>query len=154
MLSLIGFNKIKCSSHYIFTLIFVLLKQMTFWCSSVFFCSPCHFNILISFSTCLFLTFIQEQGCDSEPVRCMAKSMVNDYCQLFPGVIPTFHALPSISPLFACNFIAAVTSLYPCNCKFSLFFIFFLHRRKNTFEVFLKARFPKQCNYILSYYYG
>lgn len=59
--------------------------------------------------------WMQEQGCDSEPVRCMAKSMVNDYCQLFPGVIPTFHALPSISPLFACNFIAAVTSLYPCN---------------------------------------
>lgn len=59
--------------------------------------------------------WMQEQGCDSEPVRCMARSMVNDYCQLFPGVIPTFHALPNISPLFACNFIAAVTSLYPCN---------------------------------------
>ncbi|GAB1598984.1 uncharacterized protein C7orf26 homolog [Argonauta hians] len=56
-----------------------------------------------------------ERGCDSEPVCYMAKSMVNDYCQLFPGVIPTFQALPSISPLFACNFIAAVTALFPCN---------------------------------------
>uniref|UniRef100_A0A8W8M9B0 Uncharacterized protein n=1 Tax=Magallana gigas TaxID=29159 RepID=A0A8W8M9B0_MAGGI len=57
--------------------------------------------------------WMQEHGCHSKASCDLAHSLVEDYCLLFPEVSTTFQGLPRISPLFTCNFITAVATIYP-----------------------------------------
>ena len=56
---------------------------------------------------------LQEHGCHSKAACDLVHSLVEDYCVLFPEVSQTFQNLPKISPLFTCNFITAVATIYP-----------------------------------------
>lgn len=57
--------------------------------------------------------WMQEQDCHSKPVCDLSHRLVEDYILLFPDVSQTFHKLPSVSPLFTCNFVTAVTTIFP-----------------------------------------
>lgn len=57
--------------------------------------------------------WMQEQGCHSSTVCDLVQKLVEDYCLLFPEVSQTFQTLPTVSPLFTCNFITAVATIYP-----------------------------------------
>ncbi|KAL3876927.1 hypothetical protein ACJMK2_034708 [Sinanodonta woodiana] len=56
--------------------------------------------------------WMQELGSQSQAVCDLAQKLVDDYCLLFPNVSMNFQRLPSVSPLFTCNFITAVTTIY------------------------------------------
>lgn len=57
--------------------------------------------------------WMQEQGCHSSTVCDLVRRLVEDYCLLYPEISHTFQTLPSVSPLFTCNFITAVATIYP-----------------------------------------
>ncbi|KAK3091617.1 hypothetical protein FSP39_021248 [Pinctada imbricata] len=59
--------------------------------------------------------WMQEHGCHSKAVCDLSHKLVEDYCILFTDVSKTFQKLPTVSALFTCNFITAVTSIYPFN---------------------------------------
>lgn len=42
----------------------------------------------------------------------LAQVLVDDYCSMVPGSVPTLHNIHSASPRFCCQFITAVTTLY------------------------------------------
>ncbi|XP_077980613.1 integrator complex subunit 15-like [Glandiceps talaboti] len=42
----------------------------------------------------------------------LASALVHDYCMLVPGSLTTLHTVASFSPLFACQFLTALTQLY------------------------------------------
>ncbi|KAM9323522.1 integrator complex subunit 15 [Pholidichthys leucotaenia] len=42
----------------------------------------------------------------------LAQVLVDDYCCMVPGSVPTLHNIHSASPRFCCQFITAVTTLY------------------------------------------
>ncbi|XP_052791133.1 integrator complex subunit 15-like isoform X1 [Mya arenaria] len=56
--------------------------------------------------------WMQEQGSQSQCVCDVAQQVVEDYGQLYPGLGPAFRALPSVSSLFTCNFVTAITTIY------------------------------------------
>ncbi|XP_067670902.1 integrator complex subunit 15-like [Haliotis asinina] len=56
--------------------------------------------------------WMQERGADSPCVLDLSQRVVEDYCLLFPSPSQVFLKLPSVSPLFVCNFIASVTSIH------------------------------------------
>lgn len=62
----------------------------------------------------LFLAAIwmQERDSLSPDVKGVTSRLVSDYCQLYPDPSSVFNSLPSVCPLFACNFITSATSLY------------------------------------------
>ncbi|KAL5018261.1 hypothetical protein ScPMuIL_003983 [Solemya velum] len=61
--------------------------------------------------------WMQEHDCYSKPVCDLSRTLVEDYCILFSDVNPAFQRLPSVSPLFTCNLITAVTTIYPFRDK-------------------------------------
>lgn len=42
----------------------------------------------------------------------LAQVLVDDYCSMVPGSVPTLQNIHSASPRFCCQFITAVTTLY------------------------------------------
>ncbi|XP_059168998.1 integrator complex subunit 15-like isoform X2 [Physella acuta] len=56
--------------------------------------------------------WMQERDSLSPDVKGLTQRLVSDYCILFPDHSSVFSTLPSVSPLFACNFVTAATSLY------------------------------------------
>ena len=60
---------------------------------------------------------IQERSCHSSDSLLLTSRLVEDYCLLFPDPSNVFHRLPSISPLFVCNFTTAVTALFTFSCE-------------------------------------
>lgn len=42
----------------------------------------------------------------------LARVLVDDYCSLVPGSVPTLQNIHSASPRFCCQFITTVTTLY------------------------------------------
>lgn len=56
--------------------------------------------------------WMQERACQSPDSLSLTSRLVEDYCLLFPDPSNVFKKLPSISPLFVCNFTTSVTSLY------------------------------------------
>ncbi|KAF3699036.1 putative protein C7orf26 -like protein [Channa argus] len=42
----------------------------------------------------------------------LAQVLVDDYCSMVPGSVPTLHNIHNASPRFCCQFITAVTTLY------------------------------------------
>lgn len=57
--------------------------------------------------------WMQERACHSQDSLSLTSRLVEDYCLLFPDPSNVFQKLPSISPLFVCNFTTSVTSLFP-----------------------------------------
>ncbi|XP_052263746.1 integrator complex subunit 15-like isoform X2 [Dreissena polymorpha] len=57
--------------------------------------------------------WMQEQGSQSQYVCDMAQRLVEDYCQLYPSLSSSFRNLPAVSTLFTCNFVTALTTIYP-----------------------------------------
>lgn len=45
--------------------------------------------------------------------------LVDDYCLLYPDVSDTFKNLPKVSSLFTCNFVTALTTIYPYTGRFT-----------------------------------
>ncbi|KAL8616964.1 hypothetical protein ACOMHN_041882 [Nucella lapillus] len=64
--------------------------------------------------------WIQERMCHSSESLLLASRLVEDYCMLFSDPSNMFHKLPSISPLFVCNFTTAVTALFTFSSAESL----------------------------------
>lgn len=56
--------------------------------------------------------WMQERDSLSPVVKGLTQRLVSDFCVLYPDHSNVFSTLPSVSPLFACNFVTAVTSLY------------------------------------------
>lgn len=57
--------------------------------------------------------WMQEQGSQSQCVCDLAQKLVDDYCMLYPNVSKAFKNLPKVSSLFTCNFMTALTTIYP-----------------------------------------
>lgn len=57
--------------------------------------------------------WMQEQGSQSQPVCDLAQRLVDDYCMLYPNISMSFRNLPAVSSLFTCNFVTALTTIYP-----------------------------------------
>ncbi|XP_045214164.2 integrator complex subunit 15-like [Mercenaria mercenaria] len=57
--------------------------------------------------------WMQEQGSQSQSVCDLAQKLVDDYCMLYPNVSKAFKNLPKVSSLFTCNFMTALTTIYP-----------------------------------------
>lgn len=55
---------------------------------------------------------MQQVGCTSKFTVQLAKGIVNDYFVLMPNVIPKLTELPVKAPLFAANFLVAITEIY------------------------------------------
>ncbi|GFO04250.1 chromosome 7 open reading frame 26 ortholog [Plakobranchus ocellatus] len=66
-------------------------------------CSPVLFCVAI---------WMQERDSLSADVKGLTHRLVSDYCLLYPDPSNVFSKLPSVSPLFACNFITSATSFY------------------------------------------
>ncbi|KAK7112859.1 integrator complex subunit 15-like [Littorina saxatilis] len=64
--------------------------------------------------------WMQERSCHSSDSLLLTSRLVEDYCLLFPDPCNVFHRLPSISPLFVCNFTTAVTALFTFNSQESV----------------------------------
>ncbi|PVD38255.1 hypothetical protein C0Q70_00866 [Pomacea canaliculata] len=57
--------------------------------------------------------WMQDRNSHSSDSLQLTKQLVEDYCLLFPDPSNMFQKLPSISPLFVCNFTTSVTSVFP-----------------------------------------
>ncbi|GFR61255.1 chromosome 7 open reading frame 26 ortholog [Elysia marginata] len=66
-------------------------------------CAPVLFCVAI---------WMQERDSLSTDVKSLTHRLVSDYCLLYPDPSSVFCKLPSVSPLFACNFITSATSYY------------------------------------------
>lgn len=66
-------------------------------------CAPVLFCVAI---------WMQERDSLSPDVKNLTHRLVSDYCLLYPDPSSVFCKLPSVSPLFACNFITSATSYY------------------------------------------
>lgn len=62
---------------------------------------------------------LQDRNSHSSDSLQLTKQLVEDYCLLFPDPSNMFQKLPSISPLFVCNFTTSVTSVFPFHGEFS-----------------------------------
>uniref|UniRef100_A0A0B6ZU35 Uncharacterized protein n=1 Tax=Arion vulgaris TaxID=1028688 RepID=A0A0B6ZU35_9EUPU len=56
--------------------------------------------------------WMQERDSLSPDVKGLTQNLVNDYCLLYPDPSNVFSNLPSVAPLFACNFVTSATSFY------------------------------------------
>ncbi|XP_076458181.1 integrator complex subunit 15-like [Babylonia areolata] len=61
--------------------------------------------------------WMQERTCHSSESLLLTSRLVEDYCLLFPDPSNMFHKLPTISPLFVCNFTTAVTAFFTFNSQ-------------------------------------
>ncbi|KAL4241081.1 hypothetical protein ACF0H5_001859 [Mactra antiquata] len=57
--------------------------------------------------------WMQEKGSQSQSVCDLAQMLVDDYCLLYQDNNDAFKNLPKVSSLFTCNFITALTTIYP-----------------------------------------
>ncbi|CAG5121661.1 unnamed protein product [Candidula unifasciata] len=86
------------SKYRIFNLMFGLVSlALSVRCTPVLFCAA---------------IWMQERDSLSPDVKGLTQRLVSDYCLLYPDPSSVFSSLPSVSPLFACNFVTSATSFY------------------------------------------